>query len=357
MSHSQSIPRTMGDNETVVTTQGSTPRVESEFACSDLIDNLNKCYADDTDVITDNKRRESASSVKEGIPENVAIADDNQTHSNTCDKTSMETQDRGSDKTHQDGIDNRSFTDSSDIEVLHETYESACDREYGTDQARSSVSDISTPVNSSQNIRLDETCAPRDRVSYDSDDQVTLKSDNLTYSTKVASEQSTDSEGNEVVEAGSDGDNRGSRIMSSESECDTYNVQQDDCHKATTQRTLTEASCLESDMENENSLEDAEVLISDGNVSPVRPHSLSLPRPVQCKERPRQAKRGSESSSLSGYSCCSSTDALIEAAASLPLQGTITRDGDMIAFVAEDLNSMIKMSSPISKTDGKASVR
>ena len=185
----------MGDNETVVTTQGSTPRVESEFACSDLIDNLNKCYADDTDVITDNKRRESASSVKEGIPENVAIADDNQTHSNTCDKTSMETQDRGSDKTHQDGIDNRSFTDSSDIEVLHETYESACDREYGTDQARSSVSDISTPVNSSQNIRLDETCAPRDRVSYDSDDQVTLKSDNLTYSTKVASEQSTDSEG------------------------------------------------------------------------------------------------------------------------------------------------------------------
>ena len=88
--------------------------------------------------------------------------------------------------------------------------------------------------------------------------------------------------------------------------------------------------------------------ISNGNIA--RPDSLSLPRPLQYYERKRLTKRESESS-ISGYSRSSSTDALIEAASSTPLhvQGTVTREGDMVAFVAEGLTEMIKMSSPLTK--------
>ncbi len=44
-------------------------------------------------------------------------------------------------------------------------------------------------------------------------------------------------------------------------------------------------------------------------------------------------------------------DALIEAATSTPLQhqGTLTRQGDSLEFVAEDLDEKIRMSSPLSK--------
>ncbi len=47
----------------------------------------------------------------------------------------------------------------------------------------------------------------------------------------------------------------------------------------------------------------------------------------------------------------SSTEAIIEAATSTPLhaQGKITRQGDSIEFVAEDLTEKIRMSSPLNK--------
>ena len=47
----------------------------------------------------------------------------------------------------------------------------------------------------------------------------------------------------------------------------------------------------------------------------------------------------------------SSTEALIEAATSTPLhvQGKLTRQGDSVEFVAEDLDEKIRMSSPHSK--------
>ena len=47
----------------------------------------------------------------------------------------------------------------------------------------------------------------------------------------------------------------------------------------------------------------------------------------------------------------SSTEALIEAATSTPLhvQGKLTRQGDSVEFVAEDLDEKIRMSSPLTK--------
>ena len=91
--------------------------------------------------------------------------------------------------------------------------------------------------------------------------------------------------------------------------------------------------------------------VSNGSIPSTRPDSLSLPRPLQYYERRRLVKRGSESS-VSEYSRSSSTDALIEAVSSTPLhtQGTVTKDGEMIAFVAEGLTQMIKMSSPLTKS-------
>lgn len=345
----------MGDMEENITT----PNVKTR------VDNISNCCGDNADATAGNRPSAPASSTNEDVFEDCDVENEGQKPEMMCGEASMNIHSGGSEKTQNEVISNQSFADSSDIETLQESSYSVENAEPGqVGHLQSSVNDINTPINPAhgvleQNMQLDEMCAPRDRVSYDSDDQVTLKSDNLTYSTKVASEQSTDSEGNEAIE-GSEGDSRGSRVMSSESECDTYKYtvpQQDDCLENVTQRTLNDAAHLESDDNDNqcdaNSLEDAEALLNDGSVSPARPHSLSLPRPVQCKEKPRHAKRGSESSSHSGYSCSSSTDALIEAVASVPLQGTITRDGDMIAFVAEDLNSMIKMSSPILKTDGK----
>lgn len=76
-----------------------------------------------------------------------------------------------------------------------------------------------------------------------------------------------------------------------------------------------------------------------------RPDSLCLPRPMH-----RRIHRSeSNSSSVHSYS---STEALIEAATSTPLhaQGTVDQDGEMIAFVAQDLAEKIRMSSPLTRS-------
>ena len=88
--------------------------------------------------------------------------------------------------------------------------------------------------------------------------------------------------------------------------------------------------------------------IANGSVI-NRPESLSLPRPLQFYERQRLTKKDS-SSSISSYSSRSSSmDALIEAASTTPLhtQGKVTREGDMVAFVNDSLQEMIKRSSPL----------
>jgi hypothetical protein len=81
----------------------------------------------------------------------------------------------------------------------------------------------------------------------------------------------------------------------------------------------------------------------------MRPDSLGLQRSV-LQQRERQwliAKKGSYSSlSECDSSRSGSMDALIEAATSTPLhsQGTVTVDGDMITFVADGINELIKRS-------------
>ena len=56
--------------------------------------------------------------------------------------------------------------------------------------------------------------------------------------------------------------------------------------------------------------------------------------------------------SESSVSTSSSVDALIEEVSKTPLskQGTVTQDGGMMEFIADDLTNMIKMSSPLSRT-------
>ena len=76
-----------------------------------------------------------------------------------------------------------------------------------------------------------------------------------------------------------------------------------------------------------------------------RPDSLCLPRPMH-----RRIHRSeSNSSSVHSYS---STEALIEAATCTPLhaQGTVDQEGEMIAFVAQDLAEKIRMSSPLTRS-------
>ena len=327
----------MGDPEDAVIapSDGDLPRVDPHMTRTDLGDNLIQDCTDNATVVADSQRIVPGSSTNEG---NVEYNEDK---TSMCDEASSTTV--AIEEPHKGAISDESG-DSSDIEVLRES--PVNDEQSGTDRTPYSVDDLNTSVGTEQSI--DETCSSMDRVSYDNDDQTTLKSDSLTYSAsgKVASEQSTDSES---YVGGSD---RGSHVTSSESECDTYNVQHEESQ--TTERVSQNDDLrLGSNTDNQcdvNSLEDAEALISDAS---VRPRSLSLLKQGHCKDKPRRSKQGSESSSQSGYSCSSSTDALIEAAASVPLQGTVTHEGDMIAFVAEDLNSMIKMSSPISRTDGK----
>lgn len=91
---------------------------------------------------------------------------------------------------------------------------------------------------------------------------------------------------------------------------------------------------------------------SQDNANIERPDSLSLPRPLQYYEKQHHKNLEYTDDSCSDVSRSSSTAALIEEASKTPLtkQGTVTQEGDMIAFVADGLNDMIKMSSPISRT-------
>ena len=79
-----------------------------------------------------------------------------------------------------------------------------------------------------------------------------------------------------------------------------------------------------------------------------RPDSLYLSRSIlQERERQWLAKKGSYSSlSECDSSPAGSIDALIEAATSTPLhsQGTVSMEGDMITFVADGINELIKRS-------------
>jgi len=79
-----------------------------------------------------------------------------------------------------------------------------------------------------------------------------------------------------------------------------------------------------------------------------RPDSLYLSRSaIQRREKQWLAKKGSYSSlSECDSSHSGSMDALIEAATSTPLhaQGTVAIDGDMITFVADGINELIKRS-------------
>ena len=79
-----------------------------------------------------------------------------------------------------------------------------------------------------------------------------------------------------------------------------------------------------------------------------RPDSLYLSRSIlQERERQWLAKKGSYSSlSECDSSPTGSVEALIEAATSTPLhtQGTISMEGDMITFVADGINELIKRS-------------
>jgi len=79
-----------------------------------------------------------------------------------------------------------------------------------------------------------------------------------------------------------------------------------------------------------------------------RPDSLYLSRSIlQERERQWLAKKGSYSSlSECDSSPGGSVDALIEVATSTPLhsQGTVSMDGDMITFVADGINELIKRS-------------
>ena len=88
--------------------------------------------------------------------------------------------------------------------------------------------------------------------------------------------------------------------------------------------------------------------IADSGAS--RPGSLSLPRPLGSAKTKRMARSDSDSSSWSELyaSRHGSTEALIEAASNTPLhtQGTVIKEGEMIAFIAEDLSEKIRMSSP-----------
>lgn len=91
-------------------------------------------------------------------------------------------------------------------------------------------------------------------------------------------------------------------------------------------------------------------LVANGGVV-SRPDSLSLPKPLQHYERNKFLKQSSESSGSEALLSCSSTEELIHTVSSTPLQaqGTVTKEGDLMNFVADDLAEKIKRSSPLTK--------
>lgn len=73
----------------------------------------------------------------------------------------------------------------------------------------------------------------------------------------------------------------------------------------------------------------------------TRPGDLSLPKPLQQLEDTGRV----QSTDISEYSELINT----------PLQGTVEKHGDMVEFVAEDLQEKIKLSSPVSRQDTSGS--
>ena len=192
---------------------------------------------------------------------------------------------------------------------------------------------------SNQRIRCSDKCESQDDKDHVGDDSST---DSISMKTvESALPSTTDNTADQEMDS-SDGD-------ISETTRQYYTQTLPEC--------MTASSCYPTSDSDSSFYEprldssDSEFYGQEGGLE--RPASLSLPRPLQFYERKRMRKRASESS-LSEHSRSSSTDALIEAAASTPLhaQGTIERDGGMIAFVAEGLQEMIRRSSPLPRKPG-----
>ncbi|XP_074644744.1 uncharacterized protein LOC141901424 [Tubulanus polymorphus] len=89
----------------------------------------------------------------------------------------------------------------------------------------------------------------------------------------------------------------------------------------------------------------------------LRPESLTLPTPLQ--------HSASDSSSFEELEVESPSvslerlESVIQAVTEIPLheQGVLLKDGKMMSFVAEDLNEMIRMSSPLSRSSRTNSIR
>ena len=90
-----------------------------------------------------------------------------------------------------------------------------------------------------------------------------------------------------------------------------------------------------------------------------RPVSLSLPKPLQYYEKQRQQPGLTQEKTLTSsdleeieqaVESTEESEPLLSDVTSTPLQqqGTVMQEGDMISFVAEDLQEKIKMSSPMS---------
>ncbi|XP_005091995.1 BLOC-1-related complex subunit 6 [Aplysia californica] len=144
-----------------------------------------------------------------------------------------------------------------------------------------------------------------------------------------------------------------------------------------------------SSLSDDNASSDSHEVIPEFSSIP-RPESLSLPRPLQTIDRDRVRSRSENSNSsqkstsshnkLSDDPSCSEAAASSSMDKSAPLeergahfiedpgvsfmepsglsqglpQGTITRRGDMIQFVADDLTEKIKLSSPKSQADSES---
>lgn len=108
---------------------------------------------------------------------------------------------------------------------------------------------------------------------------------------------------------------------------------------------------------------DSHEVIIDSTVNKLRPESLSLSQPIQAKEK-EQADTASESDfqsvkqTLSKHSSDQERGAHFISPANLSSNlpsGTILRKGDMIEFVADNLEEKIKLSSPVA-VQGKLKV-
>ena len=147
---------------------------------------------------------------------------------------------------------------------------------------------------------------------------------------------------NVIPAAGSTTDKEANRVAHTETVLRTDNQSQSDANS-------------NSYISTDSTVLDGDITVSNSNIP--RPDSLSLPKPLQFYERQKGEAEQGESlvSPTTTDSISSMTERLLQAATSTPLQdqGVLTKDGDMIEFVAEDLTEKIRMSSPLSKSAGK----